>query len=84
MKAALQVFSNHATVRDYNMRMQLMEELVSLYTADSPHIAGTARACCASLEFRVKHRIAVTMRRGEHSWGRRVMMCIFTRFSGFL
>lgn len=70
IRAALQVFTDHATVCDYQERQRLLTELVSLCTnSGAVEIAREIRASSAALQFDTEFRPQPSIQRGTITYG---------------
>ena len=84
--AALEVFTNHASVSDYHLRKQLMTSLVSMCASDH-YIAGVANAWCKRLQECSTTKALVKIERGNLAYGNqplRISICFICFLQMFL
>lgn len=77
LRAALQVFTDHATLGDYHVRASLLAELATLCGNDtlSSNIAGEVMASSSSLDMYSQHHSQLTVQRGNVVFGRPLYQC---------
>ena len=77
LRAALQVFTDHATLSDYHVRASLLAELATLCSNNTlnSNIAGEVMASSSRLDMYSQRHSQLTLQRGHAVFGRPPIRC---------